>query len=170
MQRIKAYCISIITTMTVTACSSMTPNFYKLDVRQGNVLEPDKVAQLQPGMTMRQVQNILGSPLLTDPFHQDRWDYVYAFYPRGNREKGVERRLTLYFQGTILAGIEGIDSIPPAPTESIAGTMAETQPSALSQSQQPAFFQFDQPIPELDDEVLLEEEVLTEPLDQTETQ
>jgi len=170
MQQTKAYFFAIITTIAVTACSSMTPNFYKLNVRQGNVLEPEKVAQLQPGMTMRQVQNILGTPLLTDPFHQDRWDYVYAFYPRGNREKGVERRLTLYFQGTILAGIEGIDSIPPVPTESITETMTETQPSISSDSQQPAFFQFDQPVPELDDEIFLEEEVLTEPLDQTETQ
>ena len=94
-----------------TACSALTPNFYKLDVRQGNVLEPETVAQLQPGMSKRQVQTILGTPLLNDPFHQDRWDYVYAFYPRGNRTRGEERHLILHFQGDILARIEGIEEI-----------------------------------------------------------
>lgn len=141
MQRTIATIFAILTAMTVTACSSITPNFYKLDMRQGNVLEPEKVAQLQPGMSKRQVQNILGSPLLTDPFHQDRWDYIYAFYPRGNREKGEERHLILHFQGETLARIDGMDTIPPPSTPAPAPTGTST----AEQAQQPSFFQFSPP-------------------------
>jgi len=144
MQRPIAIFFAAYTVLALAACSSITPSFYKLDVRQGNVLEAEKVAQLQPGMSKQQVQNILGSPLLTDPFHRDRWDYVYAFYPRGNREKGEERHLILYFQGEVLAQIQGRDSVP-APSES-------TEP--VANAPQPAFFQFSPPTTATDDALL----------------
>lgn len=159
MQRTIATIFAILTAMTVTACSSITPNFYKLDMRQGNVLEPEKVAQLQPGMSKRQVQNILGSPLLTDPFHQDRWDYIYAFYPRGNREDGEERHLILHFQGETLARIDGTETIPPPPPanpDPVGATTAE-------QTQQPTFFQFSPPATASDTSLSEEADVPNQP-------
>ena len=118
MQRLLSYILVVLLVGAGAACSSITPTFYKLDVRQGNVLEPETVAQLQPGMSKRQVQTLLGTPLLADPFHQDRWDYVYAFYPRGNRAKGEERHLVLHFQGDTLARIEGAEDIALAASDS----------------------------------------------------
>lgn len=94
-------------------CAPLTPAIYKLDVRQGNLLEQDQVRRLTPGMSKRQVQALIGSPLLTDPFNQQRWDYVYLYYPRGNESQGVRRNLVLYFQGELLERIEGgLDGAP----------------------------------------------------------
>ena len=92
--------------LALSACSGLTPSIYKLDMRQGNVLEEETVAQLRPGMSKGQVQNLLGTPALVDPFHLDRWDYVYLYYPRGDRERGEERRVTLFFEGDLLTRVE----------------------------------------------------------------
>jgi hypothetical protein len=54
---------------------------YRIDVRQGNFVTQDMVAQLKPGLSREQVRFILGSPLVADMFHADRWDYVYRFQP-----------------------------------------------------------------------------------------
>jgi outer membrane protein assembly factor BamE len=55
-------------------------NAYKIDIQQGNVLTQEMVAQLKPGQTREQVRFILGTPLLADIFHQQRWDYVYRYH------------------------------------------------------------------------------------------
>src|SRR5574343_672719 len=52
---------------------------YRVNVQQGNVVEQKHIAQLRPGMTRDQVRYVLGTPLLQDPFHANRWDYVYRF-------------------------------------------------------------------------------------------
>lgn len=81
------------------------PGVYKIDVRQGNIITQDMVDQLRPGMTKRQVVFVMGSPLVVDPFHQDRWDYVYNFQPGGGERVG--ERLTVYFENDSLVRIEG---------------------------------------------------------------
>lgn len=69
---------------------------HRLDIRQGNALEQDQVAQLKRGMTPEQVKYLLGEPIIQDPFHADRWDYLYYFKPA---DRPVERqRLTVYFE------------------------------------------------------------------------
>lgn len=81
------------------------PFVYRMTVQQGNILTDDMVDQLQPGMTKRQVQYLLGTPLLTDFFNTDRWDYVYTIQ-RGH--SSMERRkLTVFFQEDALVRIEG---------------------------------------------------------------
>ena len=92
-------------------CSSWLPSFYKITVRQGNYIDRGMIAQIRTGMTKNQVQQILGSPLLTDPFHANRWDYVYT--SRVGHGPMEERRVTLLFQGDVLTRIEGTDSLPP---------------------------------------------------------
>ncbi len=82
----------------LAACSSPASyiNAYKIDVQQGNVLTQEMVAQLKPGQTREQVRYILGTPLLTDIFHQQRWDYVYSY--RNGRTGVVEtRQFSVYF-------------------------------------------------------------------------
>ena len=81
----------------LVGCGSRSINFpYRIDVRQGNYIDQEMVDKLKPGMTMRDVQRIMGSPMITDPFHQDRWDYVYWLKSGGSRQ--VEQQgLSLYF-------------------------------------------------------------------------
>ncbi|MDE2234114.1 MAG: outer membrane protein assembly factor BamE [Gammaproteobacteria bacterium] len=65
----------MITAISLAAC------VYRPDIRQGNFLKPDMIAQIKPGMTEAQVRLIMGPPMITDPFHPDRWDYVYYDRP-----------------------------------------------------------------------------------------
>lgn len=78
---------------------------YKIDVQQGNVITQDAVDRLRPGMEKRQVRFLLGTPLLEDVFHQDRWDYYYSFKPGG--EKAAHERVSIFFEDERLARISG---------------------------------------------------------------
>lgn len=72
---------------------------YKIDIQQGNYIDSESVARLKPGMTRAQVRFIMGTPLVTDLFHDGRWDYVYI-----NNKAGkliTKRRLTVYFDGDV---------------------------------------------------------------------
>lgn len=78
---------------------------YRIDVRQGNMVTQEMVSQLRPGQTRDQVRFILGTPLLTDVFHADRWDYVYRLQ-KGNGEI-QQRRLVVFFEDGKLARVGG---------------------------------------------------------------
>jgi len=87
--------------------SVITP--YKVEIVQGNVVSKEQVAALQAGMNRQQVRDVLGSPLVADVFHRERWDYVFTI-----RRQGVppqQRRLTVYFRGDSLERWEG-DEMP----------------------------------------------------------
>lgn len=84
---------------------SSLPFVYKMTVQQGNVLTEEMVDRLELGMTRAQVRYLLGTPLLTDIFHTDRWDYPYTI-KRGHRPL-EERKLTLWFEGDTLVRILG---------------------------------------------------------------
>lgn len=89
----------------VPGCSSSPfPTIYKIDIRQGNYIDQEMIDRLRPGMTRRQVQFVLGTPLISDPFHQDRWDYLYRF--KSGDGEIIQRHVTLYFEGERLARIE----------------------------------------------------------------
>jgi len=95
----------------LTACSSALPSFktYKVDIQQGNVVTPKMMMQLKPGMNKSQVRFILGTPLLQDTFHRDRWDYFYELNKGG---KVIERRrVILDFENEALKSVRG-DIIP----------------------------------------------------------
>jgi len=78
---------------------------YRADIQQGNVVTPETVSALKLGMTKRQVRYALGTPLIADPFHKDRWDYVYSLQKsRGTRS---QQRLTVIFKDEALVAIEG---------------------------------------------------------------
>ena len=62
--------------LLISACSSFS--FYKVPVTQGNIFENEDIEKLQVGQSMDQVQFILGSPMIRDPFHPNRWDYFYS--------------------------------------------------------------------------------------------
>ena len=87
----------------LAGCGSMrswAPPFiqpYRPDVQQGNVVTQEMVDQLRDGMTRDQVRFLLGTPMLTSAFHQDRWDYVYLL-KRGKGTEVQSRRLVVYFK------------------------------------------------------------------------
>jgi outer membrane protein assembly factor BamE len=81
------------------------PGVFKIDVAQGNIVEAPQVAQLKVGMTQNQVIYLLGSPMIQDPFHQQRWDYYYYLSQSGNHP--TTHHVILYFSESRLARIEG---------------------------------------------------------------
>ena len=80
------------------------PGVYRIDVQQGNAVDREMLDRLEIGMDRNKVRFILGTPLLADPFHQDRWDYVYSL--RSGSEPEVRQRVSLYFADDRLARIE----------------------------------------------------------------
>ncbi|MBK6975343.1 MAG: outer membrane protein assembly factor BamE [Candidatus Methylophosphatis roskildensis] len=115
----------VLYSLVLPACSvTQYLNPYLVDIRQGNYVTQDMVAQLKPGMTKDQVRFALGTPLVTDIFHGERWDYVYRFKPgRGDVQ---QRHLSVFFdQGKLVrvggdvvasgaAGAEAADGQPQA--------------------------------------------------------
>lgn len=70
---------------------------HTIDVQQGNFVTHETVAKLKPGMTKAEVRQLLGTPLLTDVFHANRWDYYFSSDKRG-RPEGERSRLTVVFK------------------------------------------------------------------------
>lgn len=101
MQKILIY---ITLVLSLAACA------HKIDIQQGNVVTEEQLSKLQLGMNWRQVRFIMGTPMLTDPFHHNRWDYYYSMKP--GRDPLTSYRVTLYFDGEKLARIERHGSIP----------------------------------------------------------
>ncbi len=98
--------LSLALALLLGACA--LPDFmapYRIDIQQGNFIAQDLVSQLKPGMSKEQVRYILGTPLVTDIFHAERWDYVYWFDRRGQPLE--RRRLAVFFQDGKLARLEG---------------------------------------------------------------
>lgn len=102
--------------LTLSGCAFLSrdrlDNFsitYRIDIQQGMVVTQEMADQLKPGMTSDQVKFVLGTPLLTDPFHANRWDYPFRFQPgRGRIE---ERRFTVFFENGRYTHFEG-DKLP----------------------------------------------------------
>jgi outer membrane protein assembly factor BamE len=84
---------------------------YRIDIVQGNAITKEQAALIKPGLSRLQVRDILGTPLLTDPFHADRWDYIFTL-----RRPGAEaqrRSVVVHFDGDSVKSIEA----PELPSE-----------------------------------------------------
>jgi outer membrane protein assembly factor BamE (lipoprotein component of BamABCDE complex) len=105
--------------------SSIKP--YRIDIQQGNFLSPEMVAQLKTGMTREQVRFVLGTPLVADVFHGDRWDYVfYRELGDGSKER---RSLSVFFADNKMthftsANIPPLGAAAPAPSTAVPGAKA----------------------------------------------
>ncbi|MEK8051563.1 outer membrane protein assembly factor BamE [Ideonella sp. DXS22W] len=86
---------------------------YRMDIVQGNVVTKEQVALIKPGMARAQVRDILGSPMLTDVFHADRWDYVFTIRRPGTEPQ--RRSVVAWFKGDKLEKLEAPD--PPGEHE-----------------------------------------------------
>jgi len=101
----------------VAGCKSWSPDDielpgvtpYRMEIQQGNFVSQDMLSKLKRGMTREQVRFVLGTPLVADMFHADRWDYVfYREIPKKPRE---ERRVSVFFENDRLVRVEG-DVVP----------------------------------------------------------
>ena len=71
---------------------------YQANLSQGNLLKQEDLDQVEVGMTRRQVRFLLGTPMIDDPFHEGRWDYVY--YLKLGRDDAIFKRwISIYFDG-----------------------------------------------------------------------
>ena len=99
--------IILLIALLCASCSASLPSIkpYRMDIQQGNVVTSKMMLQLRPGMTKSQVRFIMGTPLLQDPFHAERWDYFYQM-----RKGGViieQRRVILDFENQLLSKVRG---------------------------------------------------------------
>lgn len=78
---------------------------YRINIQQGNFLDQAAVEQVKAGMTRSQVRYLLGTPLVSDTFNKERWDYIY--YLKKGRTRHVDsRRVTVYFDGEKVAKLD----------------------------------------------------------------
>jgi outer membrane protein assembly factor BamE len=102
MPRIRTLLIVAVLAAATSGCGIL----YKQPIYQGNLIEKTAADQLQVGMSKQQVQALLGTPSISDPFHHDRWDYTAS--ERTNRVGRTEvKNLTVWFEGDALAKWEG---------------------------------------------------------------
>lgn len=119
--------LGIAATVAGTGCGSLdgvtdaipdaldrAPLVYRPTIQQGNVVTQEQINELQPGMTKRQVRFLLGTPMLTDVFHANRWDYAYT-KGVGSRPEEI-RQVTVFFEEDRLVRIAG-DMRPQPPEE-----------------------------------------------------
>ena len=99
----------VIIFIALASCSAegtrKLPGVYRIDVQQGNVIEQEMLDKLRPGMAKDQVHFIMGTPTIIDPFHTDRWEYLYTFSKGGNRRQ--QRHITIFFEEDKLAYLDG---------------------------------------------------------------
>src|SRR5687768_15238468 len=97
---------------------------YRIDVQQGNYVTQDLVAKLKKGMTKAEVKQLLGTPLLADAFHANRWDYYFSNVKGGKAEDRT--RLTVFFEDEKLVAVTG--DVRPAPPVQTAPSATQPAP------------------------------------------
>jgi outer membrane protein assembly factor BamE len=120
---------------------------YRIEIQQGNFVSQEMVSKLKPGMSKDQVRFVLGTPLITDSFHADRWDYVFR-RQRVNSTELEHRKIAVFFEDGKLKRVEG--DVKPAPEENPAGvklpeaqkapvgaTAAQAKPAAQKSTEAP---------------------------------
>jgi len=110
-RRLNRSIIAICCIASITACAEWLPDAHRLDLQEGNTIKLAQLESLEIGMTKDDVRKIMGSPMLSDPFHEQRWDYIYRYIP----DKGFVRKslLTLYFEDDKLSRIDDSKYIEP---------------------------------------------------------
>lgn len=131
--------------LSLTGCGGYNwkiPGVYRIPVQQGAVIEQSMVNQLKPGMAKEQVRFIMGSPVIADPFHSNRWEYVYSFQ-EGNAVVREQRHITLHFDDDaklayVTGDIEVVDAslIPDTEPE----TRKQPESFVVPERSKPGFF------------------------------
>jgi outer membrane protein assembly factor BamE len=98
-------CGPITRTMSNGLTAVVTP--YRVEVVQGNVITREQIAGIKPGLPHSRVRDLLGSPLLADPFHAQRWDYVFVIRRPGTEPQ--QRSVVILFDGDVVKSVQAPD-------------------------------------------------------------
>ena len=109
--------------LATCGCSWQTLGVYKLDINQGNYVTQDQVDRLKVGLSRQQVKTVLGTPLLADPFHANRWDYYFSNVR--SRRPDEPSKLTVHFENDKVVSFAGAARPSPPPP---VGSTAPPQP------------------------------------------
>ena len=101
---------TLVLSLALAGCG---PVIHRIDVQQGNIVAPETFARLKTGMSKSEVRALLGTPLLTDVFHANRWDYYFRNEKRG--QLAEQNKFTVHFENEKMVRVEG------GPTLSAAG-------------------------------------------------
>ena len=144
MKKLALLCIPLI---LLGACSRSfdgaynVPLLYKIDIQQGNVIEQEMLNKLKPGMDKNQVKFIMGTPVIIDPFHNDRWEYVFSMQKAGGVRE--QRHITLHFDEdeklTHVSGDVEVSSTPIAENDIVTEDEAVSVPEG-SYKEEKGFF------------------------------
>ena len=85
---------------------------YRANIAQGNLVKEEDLAQLEVGMTRSQVRFLLGTPMVADPFHHQRWDYVY-YLKVGRNDAVAKRWVSVFFEDDIVSEIRRDQELDP---------------------------------------------------------
>lgn len=122
--------------LALPGCAALLPDGQRIDVQQGNVLDPEAIAELEPGQSRERVRELVGEPVLDTPFHADRWDYVYFLTTQG-RDADAQR-LTLVFGPQGLESIDDQYSVPDDPVPDVpTGPLPDAERPAQTGQQGP---------------------------------
>jgi outer membrane protein assembly factor BamE len=97
----------------VLAVLALTACVYRIDIQQGNLLDDEDISQVDLGMTRSQVQFLLGTPMVADSFHRDRWDYAY-YLRRGRSPDFDQRWVIVHFENDRVSRIDRDVELQPA--------------------------------------------------------
>lgn len=145
MKKIVLLCIPLI---LLGACSKnfdggyKVPLLYKIDIQQGNVIEQEMINKLRPGMDKNQVKFIMGTPVIVDPFHNDRWEYIFSMQKGGGVRD--QRHITLHFNDdeklTHVSGDIEISDGPRVENDIVIENEAITVPAGAYKKDEKGFF------------------------------
>lgn len=111
----------MLTTLTIVAGC-----VHRIDIQQGNFLEPKDVDRVAVGMTRIQVRALLGTPMVADPFETQRWDYIY-YLKSGRLKKPLYRQFTVYFEDDKVMRVDRSDKDPAQNADSSTPQASETR-------------------------------------------
>jgi outer membrane protein assembly factor BamE len=100
--RVTAASMALLASLILSAC------VYSIDIQQGNLLESKDIDRVTVGMTRVQVRSLLGTPMVSDPFEGERWDYVY-YLKRNRSSKVFKQNFIVFFEGDKVSRIERSD-------------------------------------------------------------
>lgn len=102
----------ILLLMIVLSLTSAGGCVYRANISQGNLIKQDDLDQVEVGMTRNQVRFLLGTPMIDDPFHEGRWDYVY-FITIGRDPATFKRWVTIVFENDVVVEIVADQELDP---------------------------------------------------------
>ena len=106
MRRITALVIALLSIAIASGC------VYRQNISQGNLIKEEDLDQVRVEMTRSQVRFLLGTPMVDDPFHADRWDYVY-YLKVGRQDASAKRWVSIFFEDDVVIEIRRDQELNP---------------------------------------------------------